>query len=218
MKRVIGIIVFLAIVAGIAGVSFYLGNNKVQKTAAASEKTSPLHSIMKDDVVIGDKKAPITIVEYSSLSCPHCRAFHAGIFPDIKSKYIDTGVANFVRRPFPLNEPALRAAMLVSCVGPERTTTFTDVLFELQDKWAYSNDFLDHLQKIAAVGGVPEEQFSSCMTNAEVEEKILKGRKEAVEALDIQATPTIFVNGIKLEGRLDIKRFDNVITGLQEQY
>jgi len=226
MSRTVGIAIFLA-VAGIIGfASYHFGSsqmleaeaNDAKKSAeAAAVKKNPLHSIQDDEAVIGDPKAAITIIEYASLSCPHCKAFHEKVLPELKSKYIDKGIAKMTFRNFPLNEPALRAAMLVECVGKERAPKFIDVLFELQDKWAFESDFVANIQKIAAVGGVSQEQFSTCMTNTSLEEKIIKARKDATDQLNLQGTPSFFVNDVEISGKVTMDSFDRVIKDLQDK-
>ncbi|MCI5048917.1 MAG: DsbA family protein, partial [Rickettsiales bacterium] len=142
MKRLLGLVIIAGVIGLIAFASFHFGSSQM-KSAEASE-LSPLHQTMEDDVVIGKAEAPVTIVEYSSLSCPHCASFHEVLLPKIQAKYIDQGLAKYTSRHFPLNEPALRAAMLTECVGKDRRTKFVNVLFELQEKWAFSGDFLDN--------------------------------------------------------------------------
>jgi protein-disulfide isomerase len=172
---------------------------------------SALHSIMEEDVVEGKADAPVTIIEYSSLSCPHCAAFYKSTLPELKKKYVETGKVKFTNRQFPLNEPALKAAMLVDCVGKDRALQFTKVLFEMQDKWAFSTDFKTELKKIAAVGGFSDQEFEACMANKAIEEKMVMSRQTAVDKLNINSTPTFFVNGTELKGQLSLQVFDNAI-------
>jgi protein-disulfide isomerase len=208
-KTAASLLSVLSIVGLVAFFSFYLGTAHVEDALASESK--PLHQMQPDDVVIGEEAAPITIVEYSSLSCPHCAAFHRDVFPKLKEQYIDTGKVKFTNRQLPLNEPALRAGMLVHCVGKERNPQFTKVLFELQDKWAFGSDFLDSLKKIAAVGGFSNEDFDKCMADKSVEEKILKSRQDAVNQLNINSTPSFFVNGKELKGSITLPMIEKAI-------
>lgn len=193
--------------------------SETEKKAAHKkpDKNHPLFKVVEGDSVIGDAKAPVTIIEYASLSCPHCKSFHDTIYPDLKSKYIDKGIVKFVYRHFPLNEPALRAAVLAECSGKDRRDKFVDVLFELQDKWAFETDFVGNLQKIASVGGVSQEQFSACMTDTKLEEKVIKIRKDAADELNIAGTPTFFVNSVEISGRMTLSTFDKVIKDVQDK-
>lgn len=203
----------LAILSLMIGAAPFVGANAQRVDAAPA--TSPLLKVLPEDYVQGKDEAPVTIIEYSSMSCPHCAAFHKGLFQEIKTKYIDTGIVKFVNRHYPLNEPALRAGMVTLCAGKERGIVFTNVLFEMQDKWAYSADFLENLKKIAAVGGMNAETFDICMKNKALEKSLLESRKEAADQLKVQATPTFFVNGTEVKGNLTMEIFDKVIADAQ---
>ncbi len=178
-------------------------------------KTPPanheLLNIQKDDVVLGKKNAPVTVIEYSSMSCPHCAAFNATVLPELKKKYIETGKIRFTNRHFALNEPALRAGMLTLCVGKDRTEKFTDVLYQLQETWAFESDFIGSLKKIAAVGGFSEKDFDACMNNKKIEEALLVARKRATDELFVQSTPSLFINGKPFPGAPDLSRVEAAI-------
>lgn len=168
---------------------------------------SPVLQQQPLDHVMGNNNAPITIIEYASLSCSHCGDFHRKTLPLLKERYIDTGKARLILRNFPTNDPALKGALLLNCLEPEKYYTFAKVLFELQEKWAFDQNFLQNLQQIASVGGVSAEKFSGCMANVSLEKQVLEIRKEAGEALQIRSTPTFFINGHRFEGARDIDEF-----------
>ncbi len=176
-----------------------------------------LLSVLPSDAVIGEDDAPVTIIEYASMSCPHCATFHLDVLPDLKERYISEGNAKLVMRHFPLNEPALRAAMLTRCVPKDKYYTFLKVLFKTQDKWAFDADFKEQLSGIAKVGGMSQEEFDACMDNSELETTLLQERLEAMQALNIQSTPTFFVNGEKLQGSGDVEIFAKAIDPLLEE-
>ena len=96
--------------------------------------TQTVLEITKDDRILGKPEAPITIVEYASLTCPHCAHFANDVLPEIKKAWIDTGKARLVLRDFPLDEPALRAAMIARCAPPDRYYAFADTFFAAQEK------------------------------------------------------------------------------------
>ncbi len=157
-------------------------------------KDAPLPS----DLVMGKTTAPIVMVEYASLSCPHCAHFSSAVMPELEKKYIETGKLKYILRQFPLNEPALKGAMLLDCVGEQdkdRYYVFARVLFDAQSKWAFDGDFMSGLETIANVGGVNKEQFRSCVNNTEREMKVLEAKKKASEELDIPHTPYFFIGG-----------------------
>lgn len=183
-------------------------HNHEVKTPPANHE---LLKIQKDDVVLGKKNAPVTIIEYSSMSCPHCAAFHTTVLPELKKKYIETGKVRFTNRHFALNEPAFRAGLLTLCVGKDRTAKFTDVLYQMQEKWAFESDFVGNLKKIAAVGGFGEKEFDACMENTKLQEALLLTRKRAAEELFVQSTPSLFINGKPLQGAPDLVRVEAAI-------
>lgn len=178
--------------------------------------TSPLikEAPLKSDHVMGSRKAPVVMVEYASLSCPHCAHFSTTVLPEIEKKYIQTGKVAYVLRQFPLNEPALRGAMLVDCVGEsseEKYFTFVKVLFDSQSKWAFDGNFLSGLETIATVGGVSKAQFGSCMNSKEREMKVLQDKKTANDELQVPHTPYILLNGTVYEGGMSVEAFSAAI-------
>ncbi len=180
---------------------------------AKTEELSP-RGQLPDDVIYGEEDAPVTIIEYASLTCPHCAHFHQKEFPKLDEKYIKTGKVRLILRPFPLNEPALNAAQLTYCVPQEKYYVFNKVLFELQDKWAFATGHLDSLKKIAAVGGVGEQEFNACIADKQLEEKILKIRQQATDVMKVDATPSFYINGVKMEGSPVMKNFDKALEPL----
>jgi protein-disulfide isomerase len=172
---------------------------------------SEVLSIRPYDIIMGKEDAPVTIFEYSSLSCPHCASFHNDVLPELKTKYIDTGKVKLVARNFPTNPPALSGSMLTMCVDKEQYYPFLKVLFRMQDKWAFSLDHKDNLKKIASVGGVSHEDFDACMANAYIEKKVLGIRRDAEQHLDIQATPSFFINNEVIQGAGTIEGFSEII-------
>jgi protein-disulfide isomerase len=170
--------------------------------------------ITKDDRILGNPQAPITIVEYASLTCPHCAHFANDVLPEIKKEWIDTGKAKLVLRDFPLDEPALRAAMIARCAPPERYYAFADTFFAAQEKWVRSTDYREALARLAKLGGLGQAEFDTCITNTELENKIVEGRLRATQELEVTSTPTFFVNGSKLAGAPTKEEFDKVLSGL----
>ena len=170
--------------------------------------------ITKDDRILGNPEAPITIVEYASLTCPHCAHFANEILPEIKKEWIDTGKAKLVLRDFPLDEPALRAAMIARCAPPERYYAFADTFFAAQEKWVRSGDYREALARLAKLGGMGQAEFDTCIKNTELENKIVEGRLRATQELEVSSTPTFFVNGSKLSGVPTREEFEKLLSGL----
>ena len=158
---------------------------------------------LSDDFFMGKPDAPVVMVEYASLSCPHFAHFSATVLPLLEKEYINTGKIRYVLRQFPLNEPALKGAMLLDCVGEqnkEKYFVFSKVLFDAQNKWAFDSNFMAGLETIATVGGLSREQFQNCVTPTDREMKILKQKKLAEEQVKVPHTPYIFIAGEAYEG------------------
>jgi len=170
--------------------------------------------ISNDDRVLGSPDAPITIVEYASLTCPHCAHFTNEVLPEIKKEWIDTGKAKLVLRDFPLDEPALRAAMIARCAPPDRFYAFADTFFGSQDKWAGARDYREALARLAKLGGMGKDEFDACLKNTALENGIVEQRLIASKELDVNSTPTFFVNGGKFTGAPTVEEFNKVLSNL----
>jgi protein-disulfide isomerase len=184
---------------------------------AAEPTADQLLEILPNDIVIGDIKAPVTIVEYASMSCTHCAAFHNSTFSDLKEKYIDTGKVRFVFRDFPLDEPALRGAMMARCAGkgdPEKFLKFTKVMFSTQSNWAPKKNYLEVLANIGKLGGMKGEEFDACMADKSVEDAVMLSKFNAAKQLEVRSTPTFFINKEEHKGGRDLKYFSEVIDGI----
>jgi protein-disulfide isomerase len=167
-----------------------------------------------EDRILGNPEAPITIIEYASMTCPHCAHFEKDVLPEIKQKWIDTGKVRLVLRDFPLDEPALRAAMITRCAPPDRYYAFADTFFEAQDKWVAARDYREALARLAKLGGMSKQEFDACLKDTALENKIVEGRLVASKELDVNSTPTFFVNGSKFTGAPTAEEFDRVLSGL----
>ncbi|MBL0318026.1 MAG: DsbA family protein [Alphaproteobacteria bacterium] len=178
---------------------------------SSSPQSEQLKYQIPSDIILGNAKAPVTIVEYSSLTCPHCAHFINDLLPTIKKKYIDTGKVKFISRDFPLDGTALKAAKLPHCAGKDRYYDFLKVLFKTQDSWARQDNFQELLGNIARLGGMPADEFNKCMDNKDLELQIADTRLQAAEHLGIKSTPTFFINGIELKGAGSIPAFEEAL-------
>jgi protein-disulfide isomerase len=170
--------------------------------------------ITQDDRVLGNPGAPITIIEYASLTCPHCAHFATDVLPELKREWIDTGKAKLVLRDFPLDGPALRAAMIARCAPPDRFYAFAETFFASQDKWAVSKDYREALARLAKLGGMGKDEFEACFNNTTLENRIVEQRLAATQQLDINSTPTFFINGSKFSGAPTAEEFNRVLSNL----
>jgi protein-disulfide isomerase len=218
--------ILVAIIGGAAGFGYFAQTaNLDEKPAAetgadaAAEGSKPvvidqaLLAPKPTDIILGDANAAHTIVEYSSLSCPHCAHFHEKILPELEKEALSTGKAKLVMRYFPLNEPAVKASMVVECAGSNglKRESFLKVLFSMQPQWAFSESYIADLKKIALVGGMDSAAFDSCMADTELENRILASRLEAAEKLGVTSTPSFFVNGAKMDGDMSIGSFKKAL-------
>lgn len=182
------------------------------------EKTSILYKEIEGDFALGNKDAPITIVEYASLSCGHCATFHEKILPDLTKNYIDKGLVRFIQRNFPLNEPALKATQFALCISDsdKKYYDIIKVLFSTQSEWLVK-EYVEKLENIAKLKNISSEQFYSCLSNKEIEDKILKQMGFAKNELSISSTPTVFVNGVKYNADLSYKSFAEFVENVRKR-
>lgn len=174
---------------------------------------SSVLDISADDFVVGEDKAPITIIEYSSLSCIHCANFHENTLPQLKEEYIDTGKVRIVFRDFPLNMPALVGSMVLRCVPDDLRYDNMNALFLLRDSWVLSDNAksTSELYKIMQIGGMSKKNFNKCLDDDALGEKILQGRMDVQNEFEIQSTPSFLVNGMLISGDKTIKEFRQIL-------
>jgi protein-disulfide isomerase len=163
--------------------------------------------------VLGNPDAPITIIEYASLTCPHCAEFDKTVLPQLKTAYIDTGKAKLIYRDFPLDGVALKASMIARCLPSDRYFPFIDALFKQQSNWAYGGDPKVGLQRMARLAGMSQDTFDKCFDDKSIEDAVLKERLDGSKQFDIQGTPTLIVNG-KVSGGNTFEDLDKMIKPL----
>lgn len=163
---------------------------------------------------IGDPAAPVTIIEYASLTCPHCAAFHTKTLPELKKRYIDTGKVRLLLRDFPLDETALKAAVIAHCAGPERQPKFVEVFFAQQQSWARASDPLQALKQLARLGGLVAEQIDACLADKSLEDAVLQARLDGEKKYDIRSTPSFIIGGKTYAGDQSVDEFAQLIDPL----
>ena len=164
--------------------------------------------------VEGDPNAKLTMIEYSSLTCPHCAQFHTTVMPAIKKEFVDSGKVRFVYRDFPLDGTALGAAMIARCAGRDSFFGFIDTFYAAQAQWAAASDPMVALANLARLGGMPKKAFDACLKNVDVQNAILAQRLEAANDYKIEATPTVFVNGAKYSGGMTADQLRTLLNRL----
>ena len=163
-------------------------------------KAAGLLALSPQDRILGNPKAPVTIIEYASLTCPHCAHFENEVLPEIEKKWIDTGKAKLVMRDFPLDGEALAAEVLARCVSPQRYYPLVKTLFASQPEWVPGPDWRAALGRVAKLAGIGSSEFTACLANKQLENEVTDSRLVASQQLGVDATPTFFINGKKFEG------------------
>ena len=188
-----GIVAVAAIVAGVYFGTTPSGSTPTPvSTAAAADKA--LLGVQPTDHVLGDPKAPITIIEYASLTCPHCAAFDVVTLPDLKKKWIDTGKVKLVYRDFPLDQNAAKAAQIAECAGNDRYFAVIDLMFRGQNQWAAAADPVAELGKAVRIAGMSEDDVKACLANDKIADAVVADVRGG-ESLGVNSTPTLFING-----------------------
>jgi len=162
---------------------------------------------------MGDANAPVTIIEYASMTCPHCAHFATDTFPTLKQKYIDTGQVRFIFREFPRDPLDMAAFMLARCAGNDKYFAVVDLLFQTQRTWAVDKP-LQPLLATVRQAGFTEDSFKACLANQKVLDGIEWVRNRAAEKFKVDSTPTFFINGKKQNGALSIEELDKLIQPL----
>ena len=178
-----------------------------------------LLDVAKSDFTIGDINAPITIIEYASMSCNHCADFHTKTLETLKEEYVDTGKVRFVFRDFPFNYPALLGSMVLRCIPEDVKYDYMNALFQLQPNWVKrkNQESTKELFKIMQSGGMTKKEFDNCISNVDLENEILQGVMSAQNELNIKSTPSFLINGVLIEGNKTVKEFRQIIDKILTQ-
>jgi protein-disulfide isomerase len=161
------------------------------------------------DMALGSANAPVNIVEYSSLTCPHCAAFAENVFPMLQTKYVDTGKVRFVSREFPLDFKAAAASMLARCAANGDAAKYfeaTTLLFKQQQDLVERTT--ETLTAIGAKFGMTQAQVEACVKNDTTLDKLQADQNFAFAQLKVEATPTFFINGEKIKGSMSFEELE----------
>ncbi|GGE34809.1 disulfide bond formation protein DsbD [Agaricicola taiwanensis] len=202
----------LAIVAGLAHVT---GLSVINPAAAQSPSVEDLMAEGPlPDKALGDANAPVTIVEYASLTCSHCGDFHATVYPVLKSKYIDTGKVRFIFREFPLDNFAAAGFMLARCAEGDQYFPIVDAFFNQQKALFNASEPFAWLTTFAKQVGFTQESLEACLGNQELLDQVQAVRQRASEKYGVESTPTFFINGKIQRGAMSIEELEKILQPL----
>jgi protein-disulfide isomerase len=165
----------------------------------------------KSEMTMGKTDAPVTIIEFSSLGCPHCARFHKDTLPQIKKDYIDTGKVRLIFQDFPLGTPALAASMIARCSGPKKFFGFIEILFRSQAQWSNSKNPMQALSQVARFGGMSEADVQACLKYQPLLEHIRQGALVGQEKYKVNSTPSFVIGGEIISGAHPFEVFQKAI-------
>jgi protein-disulfide isomerase len=165
------------------------------------------------DMSMGKSGAPVTVIEYASMTCPHCAEFDIVTFPAFKKKYIDTGKVYYILREFPFDPRAEAGFMLARC-SKDKYFAMVDLLFHQQDHWAVADDAKAALLQLSKLAGFTQESFTACLTDQKLLDQIRSVKNRAEKDFGVDATPTFFINGKKYPGAMSIDEMSAIIDPL----
>jgi protein-disulfide isomerase len=201
----------VVVVAAAAGAGYYFW--KPQEGAGPVIDTSSISTPGPlPEMALGPADAPVTIIEYASMTCPHCAHFQETTFPELKKRYIDSGKVRFISREFPLDDLATAAFMLARCAGPDRYFAVVDTLFQQQRSWLVDPP-IPALFNLAKQMGFSETSFNACLNDRKLQADITATATRGSK-FGVNSTPTFFINGKVMRGAGTIEEFAKQIDPL----
>jgi protein-disulfide isomerase len=201
---------------GLAALSGFLSPFQLIGQAMAQSASDVAKPVSLPDMALGPKDAKVTITEFASMTCPHCAAFNAEVFPKLKAEYIDTGKIRYIFREFPLDVKAAAGSMLARCIAKgdaKKYFAVTDLLFRSQSDWVMK-DTTETLTRIGKQAGLSAQEVESCLKDQSLLDKIAADQKYASDVLKVDSTPTFFINGERIKGETSLEEFEKKINPL----
>ena len=208
-----GAVAVAAIVAGVYfGTRPPAAGQPPMAVAATPDKTALL-AVQPGDHVMGDAKAPVTLIEYASFTCPHCAHFHTQVLPELKKKWIDTGKVKLIYRDFPLDQVAAKAAQIAECAPNDRYFGVIDIIFRGQPTWATGADPIAELAKPLRIAGLGDNEIKACLANEAKGNAVIADYRGG-ETLGVTSTPSLFINGTLYKGARSVEELDAALAKL----
>ena len=165
----------------------------------------------------GDDDAPVTIIEYASMTCSHCADFHTETYPALKEDYIEKGEVKFIFREFPLDKLSMATSMLARCVDNSISLAFIDILFQKRSKW-YSDNAIAELKSLSKQAGLNSEEFDQCLNDQELLDQLIMQKENAIKEFQINSTPSFIINGKVISGNKPYSYFKSEIERILDSY
>jgi protein-disulfide isomerase len=168
--------------------------------------------IFEDDRILGDANAPVTIIEYASLTCPHCAAFHGGTLQQLKETWIKEGRARLVYRDYPLDRVALTGSMIAHCFEQDQAFfAFLEMLYAEQRQWALAESPVEELAKRAKLGGIDRDRFNACLQDEDKLNRILEKAKHGQDSYKVSSTPSLVIGGELYSGNRSFEELERIL-------
>lgn len=182
----------------------YTGTDYTQVVSSGEVKGN----VVFGDITLGNPEAPVTMIEYASMTCPHCATFHNSVFPELEEKYIKTGKVKIVFRNFIRDRLDVAVSMVTRCYGPDKVFDLMDLYFQRQRQWAVQ-DAMPEIAGVARTAGISRLDLDACLANTELQGHLLEMQK-AGTAAGVGGTPTFFINGEKYVGSGSVEIFSEM--------
>ena len=190
----------------------------VSTPAAAQNAKVPETELMASgalpDIAQGKADAPVTMIEYASMTCTHCAHFHETTYPTLIKDYVDTGKVRFILREFPLDPLATAGFMLARCAGPDQRNAVVDLLFDKQQSWAFTEKPLEALESVVKQTGMSKDKFEACLKDQKLYDQVNEVRDRGAQKFGVTATPTFYVNGTKVTGEVNPQTLEKILNPL----
>ena len=208
---------FLASAAALAvvgtAVAFWPSSVPLPVTPASAQDGEDVDTSRVIEMSLGNPDAEVTVIEYASFTCPHCRSFHEGPFRQLKAEYIDTGRIHFIHREVYFDRFGLWAGMLARCAGPERYFGMIDMIYAGQQEWIGNGDpanIADNLRRMGRTAGLTDDEVNACLQDGEMARAMVAVYQQNAEADAIESTPSFIINGQKF-GNMSFAEFSRVL-------